>query len=229
MGRLGQLLELLHDAHAGVETYEVEFRDWVRRPSSHTLEVSYSDTGEPRLDWLGAGPWPTPALTTRRIWVEMPDLRRVEILEDDSLIRLGVRNRTRWWIWDSARGTMSGDAPPDERGLATIPQLLVAPVINVRVLIQTMRFEPAGTGERAGRKVLCARAVPRSRPPNRSALSYELEFDAEHGSLLRRAEFEDGDCVLEREAREVLYNSEIETECFAFVTPDGSDSPATGP
>jgi hypothetical protein len=92
-----------------------------------------------------------------------------------------------------------------------------------------MRLEPTGTGERAGRSVLCARAVPRSTAPNRGALSYELEFDAEHGSLLRRAEFEDGDCVLEREAREVLYNSEIETECFAFVAPEASGSPSTNP
>ena len=110
-----------------------------------------------------------------------------------------------------------------------MPQLLVAPVLDVRSLLQVMRFEPVGTGERAGRKVLLARANPRSVPPNRGALSYELEFDAEHGSLLRRAEFEDGECTLEREAREVLYNSEIKTECFVFEAPDGSGSPVTSP
>ena len=229
MGALGELLELLHDAHAGVETFEVEFRDWVSRPPSHTVGISYFETGKPQLDWLGAGPWAAPRRTTRRIWFQAPDLLRVEVLQDEALVRLGVRNGTRWWSWDGERGTTSGEALPDDRGIPTMPQLVVAPVLDVRGLIRVMRFEPAGTGERAGRTVLCARAHPRSAPPNRGALSYELEFDAEHGSLLRRAEFEDGECTLEREAREVLYNSEIKTECFVFEAPDDSGSPVTSP
>jgi hypothetical protein len=227
MGALGELLELLHDAHAGVSTFEVEFRDWVRRSPSHTLGVSYSEAGKPELGWLGAGPWARPGLTTRRIWLQTPDLLRVEVLEDDALVRLGVRHGTSWWRWDAERGTKSGEALPDERGIAKMPPLLVAPVLDVRRLLRVMRFEPAGSGERAGRAVLCARALPRRQPPARGALSYELEFDAQHGSLLRRAEFEDGQCVFEREAREVLYNSEIASDCFVFAAPDGSGSPVT--
>lgn len=229
MGVLGELLELLHDAHAGVETFEVEFRDWVRRSPSNALDVSYSETGKPRLDWLGAGPWPTPSLTTRRIWFQTPHLLRVEVLQDDVLVRLGVRDGARWWTWDEKGGTASGDALPDDRGIPTVPQLVVASVLDVRGLIRVMRFEPAGTGERAGRTVLCARALPRSQPPRRGELSYAFEFDAEHGSLLRRAEFEDGECVLDRQAREVLYNSEIKAECFVFAAPDDSDSSVPGP
>lgn len=49
---------------------------------------------------------------------------------------------------------------------------------------------------------------------------HELEFDAEHGSLLRRAAFEDGQRVWEREAREVHYGTPIDPECFVFVAPD---------
>jgi hypothetical protein len=228
MGALGDLLELLHDAHAGVETFEVEFRDWVRRPASHAVGVSYSEVGKPQLDWLGGDPWATPGLTTRRIWLHAPDLLRVEILRDDDLFRLGVRNGTRWWRWDAAHGAASGEALPDERGVSRIPRMLTASVIDVRRLIHVMRFEPAGTGERAERTVLCARAFPRSQPPARGVLSYELEFDAEHGSLLRRAEFEDGEPVLAREAREVLYNSEIKSECFVFTAPDVSPSTSAG-
>jgi hypothetical protein len=229
MGELGELLELLHDAHAGVRTFEVEFRDWVSRAPSHKLEVSYSEAGKPQLEWLGGGPWATQGLTTRRFWLQTPDLLRVEILRGDALLRLGVRNGTRWWSWDAERGATSGEALPDERGVFPMPQLVVAPVLDVRGLIQVMRFEPAGTAERAGRPVLCARALPRTQPPRRGALSYEFEFDAEHGSLLRRAEFEDGECVLERQAREVLYNSEIKTECFVFAAPDESGSSVTSP
>jgi hypothetical protein len=225
MGALGDLLELLHDAHARVETFEVEFRDWVRRPASHAVGVSYSEAGKPQLDWLGGDPWATPGLTTRRIWLQAPDLLRVEILHADDLFRLGVRNGTRWWRWDAEHGATSGDAVPDERGVSRMPQLLTAPVLNVRRLIQFMRFEPAGTGERAGRSVLCARAFPRRQPPARGELEFEFEFDAEHGSLLRRAEYEDGECVLERQAREVLYNPTLESDCFVFAVPDDPRPP----
>jgi hypothetical protein len=106
-----------------------------------------------------------------------------------------------------------------------MPQLLTAPVLDVRRLIQFMRFEPAGTGERAGRSVLCARALPRRQPPARGELEFEFEFDAEHGSLLRRAEYEDGECVLERQAREVLYNPALESDCFVFAVPDDPAPP----
>lgn len=229
MGALGELLELLHDAHAGVRTFEVEFRDWVRRRPSHMLEVSYSEAGKPQLEWLGAGPWATQGLSTRRFWLQTPDLLRVEIVQGDALIRLGVRNGTRWWSWDAEHGTASGEALPDDRGMLPMPQLVVAPVLDVRGLIQTMQFEPTGAAERAGRAVLCARAIPRRQPPGRGALSYAFEFDTEHGSLLRRAEFEDGECVLERQAREVFYNAEIEPECFVFAAPVDSTAPATSP
>ena len=161
--------------------------------------------------------------------MQTPDLLRVEILQGEALIRLGVRNGTRWWSWDAERGTASGEALPDDRGTLPMPQLVVAPVLDVRGLIQAMRFEPAGTSERAGRTVLCARAAPRRQPPGRGTLSYAFEFDAEHGSLLRRAEFEDGECVLERQALEVLYNSEIKAECFVFAVPDDSGSSVTRP
>jgi hypothetical protein len=104
--------------------------------------------------------------------------------------------------------------------MTTLPPLLSPPVLDVPRLLATMRFQPAGTGERAGRAVMCARALPRYQPPGRGKLSYEFEFDAEHGSLLRRANFEDGRCVWQREAREVLYGSEIKPGCFVFVAPD---------
>jgi hypothetical protein len=229
MGELGELLELLHDAHTDIRTFEIEFSDWVLRRPSNTVEVSYSETGKPRLGWLGAGPWATPGLTTRRVWLQMPNLLRVEVLQGNTLVELGVRNGISWWRWAAERGTTRGEAQPDERGISTIPQLVVAPVVDVRRLIGVMRFEPAGTGERAGRTVVCARGLPRRQPPGRGELSYALEFDAEHGSLLRRAEFEDGECTVDRRAREVLYNSEIKAECFEFAAPDDIGSSVTGP
>jgi adenylyl-sulfate kinase len=224
MGALGELLELLHDAHGGVSTFEVEFQDWSRQAPSRTLTVNYSDLGKPEPRWRGAGPWPTTAVSTRRIWLGSPNHLRVEVLEDEALVCLAVRNGARWWRWDAAGVATTGSALPDERGLTTLPPMLAPPLLDVRRLISTMRFEAAGTGERAGRTVLRARALPRWQPPSRGALSYELEFDAEHGTLLRRAAFEDRQCVWAREAREVFYGSQINPECFVFVAPDGPEA-----
>ena len=220
MGALGQLLELLHDAHASVRTFEIEYQDWGRPPPSNDVIVSYADPGKPQVRWRGAGPWPKAALSTRRIWLQSPDLARVEIFTDQALVRLAVRNGSQWWRWDAEQGVIGGSALPDPRGLPTLPAMLAMPMLDVRRLITAMWLEPAGVGERAGRRVLCARGRPRVQPPTSGPLHYELEFDAEHGSLLRRAEFDDGRCVWERLAAEVLYGADIDRECFVFVAPD---------
>jgi len=83
-----------------------------------------------------------------------------------------------------------------------------------------VRLKPAGTGERAGRRVLRAQGQPRRPLAARGETRYELEFDAEHGTLLRHAAIQDGERVWEREALEVLYGMTIEPECFVFVSPD---------
>ena len=220
MGELGDLLELLHDAHARVSTFEIEYRDWSRQRASNEVAVVDSDEGRPRLSWRGGGPWPEEVVTTRRIWLERPDRLRVEILEDELLIRLGVRTDSHWWRWDAVQGTTSGAAVPDEGGIVTMPPLLTPPVLAVHRLPAIMRLEPAGAGEVAGRQATRARGRPRLPNPARGALSYEFEFDAEHGSLLRRAEFEEGEIVWEREARQVVYNARIDPRCFVFVAPD---------
>jgi hypothetical protein len=219
MSALGQLLELLHDAHDGVSTFEVEYRDWGLTEPSNALSVTYSESGAPQVRWKGAGPLPGEAVSTRRIWMRPPDMIRVEILVDDKLLRLAVRNGAAWWRWDAEQGVSRGSALPNRRGVATLPSLLGAPMIDVRQLITSVRFEPVGVGERAGRSVVLARGLPRVPPPERGQVSYEFEFDAEHGSLMRRAEFEDGECLWERRAIEVLYDAEIGAGCFAFEEP----------
>jgi hypothetical protein len=88
-----------------------------------------------------------------------PDMIRVEISVGDELLRLAVRNGAEWWRWDAEQGVSRGSALPNRRGIATLPSLLGAPMIDVRQLITSVRFEPTGVGE-----------------------------------LMRRAEFEDGEC-----------------------------------
>lgn len=223
MGALGDLLELLHDAHTRMTTFEVEYRDWIRQRATTALAVMDTGEGAPRMAWRGGGPWAQDLVRTRRVWLESPTHLRVEILENERLIRLGVRARGSWWRWDEEQGTTSGDLTPDDRGIVSLPPLLAPPVLAIHRLLSTMRFEPRGDGERAGRPVVRAYAQPRL--PSPAHRSSELEFDAEHGTLLRRADFEDGERVWEREAVEVLYDTTIEPECFVFASPDAGAHP----
>ncbi len=166
MGALGQLLELIHDAHDGVSTFEVEYRDWGLTEPSNKLSVTYSESGAPQVRWKGAGPLPGEAVSTRRIWMRPPDMIRVEISVGDELLRLAVRNGAEWWRWDAEQGVSRGSALPNRRGVATLPSLLGAPMIDVRQLITSVRFEPTGVGERAGRSVVLARASRACRRPS---------------------------------------------------------------
>jgi hypothetical protein len=229
MAQLGDLLELLHDAHIRLTTFEIEYRDWRRQRPSNEVALVDDGGGKPRLGWRGAGPWPAEIVTTRRVWLERPEHLRVEILEDEMLIRYGIRAGPQWWRWDAVLGTTSGSLAPEGGGIASLPPLLLPPVLATHELMANVRFEPSGRGERAGRQVLCARAQARRPPHLRGMLAYELEFDAEHGTLLRRAEFEDGELVWEREAREVQYGCQFDPQCFVFVAPEDELSNETDP
>jgi adenylylsulfate kinase-like enzyme len=105
-------------------------------------------------------------------------------------------------------------------GQRTLPPLLDPPRISPARLLASLRFERAGVGERVGRQVLLARAWPRQQPRPRGELSYELEFDSEHGTLLRRATSEDRRRVAVTEALEVCYGRQIDPERLMSVLPD---------
>jgi outer membrane lipoprotein-sorting protein len=79
--------------------------------------------------------------------------------------------------------------------------------------------KPAGTGERVGREVLRARAQPRQPAAGKPDLSIELELDAQYGIILRRAAFEDGNCVRLTEALDARFDEAIEPDRFAFDIP----------
>jgi adenylyl-sulfate kinase len=220
MSALGELLELLHNAHSRIKTFQIEYRDWSRQRLSNQIVVHESSRGVRQLRWQGGGPWPEETVRTRRIWLERPNRVRVEILEDELMVRLGVRQGMQWWRWDAAEGISDGWFAPDETGVFTVPRMLASPFLAVQRLSADMRLEPAGMSERAGREVACARGYPRRQPAVAAEVVIEFEFDADHGSLLRRARFEDGLCVWERTATEVLYGNQIDPACFVFVAPD---------
>lgn len=220
MTDLRELLEVLYRAHERVTTLVAEYRDWSCPRPSYELIVARSNLGAPRPRWRGSGPYPKESVFARRIWYENPGRLRIDVLRNTRLVRLGVRDHSDWWRWDEVDGATAGDAQ-SVQGRPLLPPLLDPPLLDPVRLIPALRLEPAGQGVRAGREVMLARAWPREAPLTRGVLSYELEFDAEHGTTLRRAAFEDGWCFQVTEALKVLYGSPIDAERFVFVSPDG--------
>jgi hypothetical protein len=223
MTALGELLELLHNAHEHLSTLRAEYQDWTRpRPS---LEVGRDPLApdELRLSWRGAGPFTTSVVSTRRIWVQRQDALRVEMLRGPALQKLGVRHPERWWRWDAVRGVEMSEAPVDGRAWA-IPALLSPLVLHPVELVAAMRFNPTGRRVHAGREVVCADATPRATRPVSATRSYELEFDAEHGTILRYAAFENDQTSAITDAVSVDYGSPIEPEKFVFAPPCGESA-----
>lgn len=230
MSELGALLELIHNAHMRVSTFEAEYRDWIRPRRSLELHVERSELGEVHARWGGAGPFPTAISNTRRIWLKAPDSLRVEIMYGSQLVRLGVLNGERWWRWDPDWGGISGELVSDHEVDSTPPPPLLTPLlINPARLLATLHFEPIGSAVRVGRNVITALALPRSPSSTAPAPRYEFDFDAQHGTILRRAALEDRQVVSLTEATAVGYDGLIEPQHFVFTSPDGQPVRAVRP
>jgi hypothetical protein len=222
MSGLGALLELIHDAHCRVTTFEAEYRDWSRPRPSLQLRVNHSEPSHTQARWRGAGPFPKAVASTRRIWLMAPDRLRIEVLNRHQLVRLGVLTNWRWWWWERGEEAISSELLLGEHGAAAPPPpMLTPPLIDPARLLPMFRFKVVGHAVRIGRKVVSARALPRHPQPAMQALCYEFEFDAQHGTVLRRAALDDGHIVNVTEATAVMYASRIDPERFVFTSPDG--------
>jgi adenylyl-sulfate kinase len=108
----------------------------------------------------------------------------------------------------------------DGDGELELPPLLRPLLLDPAWLIATLRFRLIGERIRAGRRVRCVAAWPRD--GSLDAKSYELEVDAEYGTLLRRAVSEAGSTVSVTEATEVEFDGTIDQESFDCEVPSAS-------
>lgn len=210
-----QLLVLMHDADRRLSSLQGEFEDWGVVPPSNVLLVDRDEKagGRIRLRTHGPGLYPQAKRSVRRIWFQSPWRVRVELLQDETVLRLGVRDGTRWWRWDRREGTSSGGHDPTK--VDTVPALLDPTVLSPARLLSRLRFEKIGEGVRFDRRVLLARAVPRD-PAMDGRLTFEFEFDAEFGTMVRRAIFQHGKRVQLTEAREVHFGIRVDPKRFIF-------------
>ena len=113
----------------------------------------------------------------------------------------------QWWRWDEILGVSSGVAESGGRARQpTLPALLDPLLLHPARLIATLRLQPVGTTSRAGRAAILVRGVPRESAAGRSQLAYELELDAEHGTVLRRAAFDSGRRFQDSRVVHVVYD-----------------------
>lgn len=211
------LLRLLDSTDGRLDTFEGEFCDWLQPSPSHHLILDADDDGPARLRWSGVGPFPAASMAYRRIWVGGMTRIRVELIHAGKLDRFGVRDGSRWWRWDRLRGVDYGSVVTED-GAWTLPRMLDPPLLSPARLIGWLRLGAPSIGVRLDRKVFVARGTPRKAPPG-SGLSVELEFDAEHGTILRRAIYDNLNCVQLTEARSVSFGCSVDPERFSFEPP----------
>lgn len=214
------LVKLLYGTHSTAPSVVVECHDWVHATQANELLVAETHDGGYEVRWRGGGLRREPLRTMRRIWFVPPDRLRVEIVRDGRVVRAGVRNGPRWWRWDENEGESAGD--PGRDG-AVIPQLLEPQLLWPERLLTSVWLEPNGFGVRAGRRALHALGVPRRRFDERREVSFEFEFDVEHGTPLRRTAFECGVKVTETEVVAISYGNEVSGERFIAAAPSGTD------
>jgi adenylyl-sulfate kinase len=211
VAEFGELLELLYTAHRDLDTIFLEIRDWSRQEASDVLIVQRDADGRTRLRPTGGGLYAKPRVGARRLWCELPDRVRVDILQGDRVVRTAVRDREAWWRWDRDQGDSAGDMA---RG-AALPAMLDLVVLEPARLLSTMLLELTGSGGRAGREVITVTGTPRQRTAGVERRT-EYEFDAEHGTPLHIATFEANERTNLTEVLTVEYSSSFDPDIFRF-------------
>ncbi len=213
-----RLLELLDAGLQNVTTLEAEYRDQQARASSLSL-IARSGGGSVessvpiRLRWDGPGPFDEHVYLTRRVWLRKPDRLKVELRRAGTTVSWGVRDGARWSQWDMTASESSGIRTGDAS--TAVPPLLDPPLLTPVRLLGWLRVTELGSGRRAHRDVVTASAIPRELSSAwHRGRHYELELDAEHGTILRFAEFDSNDCVHLTEVNDIAYGRRLGPEVF---------------
>jgi hypothetical protein len=226
---LGDLLVLLHGARGRVSTVRAVVRTW------HHVRVRGEAMARvvERGDVVPYGPAEVPERdcveSLVRVWFVPPDRVR-EQREDPDGARFGVRRGRLWWRYDAHNGAMSNeDRPEVGGGVGEEFGWLLDPA----AVIGLLDFGPISRGLRAGRRVLCVRAVPRVsgygfdeplwRLGAMGADELGLEVDAERGMLLRmESRFEQRPFAVS-EVLEISFDEEFPDDTFVFSPPPGEE------
>ena len=174
MSDLGDFLEVLHEADGAYRTFRGTFlvteqstvamqamraamdrtprRSRRRGQSSGSFHGSFFAGGGDQADGDDE-----PASSRLRVWIERPDRLREEQGEgeDTSLV---IRDGTRWWSYDAMMGAQTNN---DDEEASSVVSGSYEHLTNPTALLERLKFQPLGRGERIGRRVIRAAALPR--------------------------------------------------------------------
>jgi hypothetical protein len=237
VGRLGEVLELLHDAAQRACPARLTIVEWRHASRSQEAFRRYAaarhrpGTGSIHVAVAQGRGEPAPDETSWTTNLAFDSVTRFR--EDSAGLQAGkrylVRDGERWVSWDADWGAMTSDS--DESGaLSSSYAFLLDPV----GIVASFRLEEVGTTEAAGRAALLVRATPRPEPEptgivlmqlGAGADVVELALDAERGALLRSEAFVDGEPFHRLEVTEIAFGP-IPPETFVPELPAGAEKSA---
>ncbi|MBV9838153.1 MAG: hypothetical protein JO156_08540, partial [Solirubrobacterales bacterium] len=231
---LADLLVILHGADAPIGRVDVTYRVWRHEERLHAAFIA--DAEEQKRRGASISFYGTTSCRPRTAEVE----ETVRIRRDGERARVehhggprdgyyGVTDGPLWWMWDERNGAHSNqDDPSVGSGVGDELQIMLNPV----PLLSSLRFQPTGSSEVAGRPTITAHGIPRPRDIDRpSALElgelglgadfYKLEVDRQLGVLLAVTAIRDEQPFHRITALAVAFDQPIPEETFRFEPPAG--------
>lgn len=234
-GDLGELLVLLHGAEVPANPVQVTYRVWRHQ---ERLDEAFRVKAEEQqrrgaatrtVDLGRRTPQPTEIEETVRIWRDGTRIR-VECHGGARDGYYAVVDGPLWWMWDERNGAHSNqDDPTLGSGVGEELQIMRNPT----PLLSSLRFQPTGRSEVAGRPTISARGIPRPqdarrRPPafelyelGAGADYYELEIDRQLGFLLAVTAIRDEKPFHKITTLVVAFDQPIPEDTFRFEPPAG--------
>ena len=231
MGELGDLLELVHDAHRRFRTLRGTLRSWHHHRRSHEAFIrEHRERGGTLFalaqDESGASP-PETSESWVRFWLELPDRVRAETDNPGANGRsqsLVVIDGDTWWSFDPHMGAVTNGGDPNHGHGLPFDSLFLEPA----QLLGNAELELLGETAVAGRRGFAVNARPRIRSslfPEQGFVHLSPEtnlvIDAERGVLLRIRRMVDGEAHAVDEFTEIAYDEQFPAGTFRFVPPPG--------
>jgi hypothetical protein len=233
---LGALLVLLHGADAPVRTVEATYRVWRHRERADAAFLADAAEQKGRvasvqLFSVGNGEAePAEHEETVRIW-RAGERARVEHHGGQRDGYYAVVDGPLWWAWDERMGARSNQDNPTVGGsFGDELQIMLNPI----PLLSSLRLQPAGRSEVAGRPTVAAKGIPRPQDPHHGrafelhelgtgAEHYELEVDRQRGVLLAATAVRDGQPFHRITTLAIRFDEPISDETFRFEPPAGEE------
>jgi outer membrane lipoprotein-sorting protein len=233
VGALGDILVLAHDASERARPATLTVTEWSHGPRSAAAfdrfmaaqhGAAYAVTQSIRDE-----PAPEESSWTTTLAFESPIRFRESSAGKQARKRYLVRDGDRWLSWDADWGAASDETEGEGRA----PSPPYAFLLDPFELVSTLRLEPAGTTEVAGRAAARMRATPRDRTGGGGAIhgigagadGYELALDMERGVLLRCEASLEGKPFHRLEVSDIVFGP-IDARTFEVAVPEGAEQPA---